>query len=214
MKPRIRVLLVDDHAVVREGYRRLLDTTPDVEVVAEAGDVPQAYAEYLGKQPEIVVLDISLPGASGFELMRRILARDPAAKILVFSMHEDPVFIARALDGGALGYLSKASAPELMREAVIAIANGQQYLPPPLAKALAGHRTLAGRSQFECLTEREFEILRLMGAGRSAGEIANLLHVSSKTVANYQTAIRHKLGADNLRDLVRLALNEISGRTL
>lgn len=209
----IRVLLVDDHAVVREGYRRLLETVEGIAVVAEAADAQQAYQEFMAHRPDVVVLDISLPGASGFDLLRRLLARDPAARTLVFSMHEDPVFVSRAFDGGALGYLNKASAPELMIEAVCAIAAGQRYLPAPLAQALEAHRALAGRSQLETLTEREFEILRLMGEGMSASEIADLLHVSAKTVANYQTGIRHKLGAESIRDLMRIAVNELSGKT-
>ena len=206
MNPSIRVLLVDDHAVVREGYRRLLETTNRVAVIAEAADVTQAYRAYVEQQPDLVVLDINLPGASGFELLRRILARDANARILVFSMHEDPVFVARALDGGAHGYLTKASAPELMCEAVLAIAKGERYLPETLATALHTHRCLAGKARLDALTEREFEILRLMAEGLSAGEIADQLHVSGKTVANYQTGIRHKLGADSLRDLMRIAL--------
>lgn len=202
----IRVLLVDDHAVVREGYRRLLEATDRVAVVAEAADVQQAYLACVELQPDVVVLDINLPGASGFEFLRRILARDPGTRVLVFSMHEDPVFVSRALAGGARGYLTKASAPELMCEAVLAIASGERYLPEALAEALRTHRSLAGETQLDILTEREFEILRLMAEGLGAGEIADRLHVSGKTVANYQTGIRHKLGAESLRDLMRIAL--------
>lgn len=206
MKPPVRVLLVDDHAVVREGYRRLLEATAEVVVVAEAADAEQAYTRFSEHQPDIAVIDISLPGASGLEVMRRILARTPSARILIFSMHEDPVFVARALDGGAMGYLSKASAPELMLAAVLAIAVGRRFVPTTLMERVRHLRAEEKQPPLTTLSEREFEILRLMAEGRQANEIALLLHVSSKTVANYQTSIRHKLGAESIRDLICYAL--------
>lgn len=206
MSVQIRILLVDDHAVVREGYRRLLESTGRMTVVAEAANADDAYAAYLNHAPDLVILDISLPGTSGFEVLRRVLARNPRALILVFSMHEDPVYVKRALDGGARGYLSKASAPENMLAAVIAITGGQTYVPPALQEVLARSRCEQQSGSLDQLTEREFEILRLMATGYDATEIAEALFVSTKTVANYQTAIRHKLGARNLREVIHRAI--------
>lgn len=202
----IRVLLVDDHAVVREGYRRLLEATPEIRVVAEAGNGEDAYARFMEASPDVVVMDITLPGFSGFEALRRILGRQPAARVLMFSMHEDPVFILRALDGGARGYLTKASAPDMMVEAVRSIAAGGRFLPPALARKLQGRALNEERLRLEALSEREFEVLRLLAAGQGLAEIATLLCVSGKTVANYQTSIRQKLGCDNAMQVLRIAL--------
>ena len=202
----IRVLLVDDHAVVREGYRRLLEATPEIRVVAEAGIAEDAYARFMEASPDVVVMDITLPGISGFEALRRILGRQPAARVLMFSMHEDPVFVLRALDGGARGYLTKASAPDMMVEAVRSIAAGGRFVPPELARKLQDRASSEERLRLEALSEREFEVLRLLAAGHGLAEIAALLCVSGKTVANYQTSIRQKLGCDNAMQLLRIAL--------
>jgi two-component system, NarL family, invasion response regulator UvrY len=202
----IRVLLVDDHAVVREGYRRLLETTPEIRVVAEAGNGEDAYARFVEANPDVVVMDITLPGISGFETLRRILGRQTAARILMFSMHEDPVFVLRALDGGARGYLTKASAPDMMVEAVRTIAAGGRFMPPELARKLQDRALNEERLRLEALSEREFEVLRLLAAGHGLAEIATLLCVSGKTVANYQTSIRQKLGCDNAMQVLRIAL--------
>ncbi len=202
----IRVLLVDDHAVVREGYRRLLEATPGIRVVAEAGNGEDAYARFMEASPDIVVMDITLPGFSGFEALRRILGRQPAARVLMFSMHEDPVFVLRALDGGARGYLTKASAPDMMVEAVRSIAAGGRFLPPALARKLQDRALSEERLRLDALSEREFEVLRLLAAGHGLAEIAILLCVSGKTVANYQTSIRQKLGCENAMQVLRIAL--------
>lgn len=202
----IRILLVDDHAVVREGYKRLLDSTGRMAVVAEASNADEAYGSFVSLAPDLVILDLSLPGASGFDVLRRILGRNPRAQILIFSMHEDPVFVRRALDRGARGYLSKASAPENMLAAVHAITSGQVYVPKALREGLA-HRHLEQQSEsLDRLSEREFEILRLMASGLDAAGIAEIIFISTKTVANYQTAIRHKLRARNLREVVHRAI--------
>lgn len=206
MRAPIRVLLVDDHAVVREGYRRLLEATPKIRVVAEAGNGEDAYARFLEAGPDVVVMDITLPGTSGFEALRRILGRQPAARVLMFSMHEDPVFVLRALDGGARGYLTKASAPDMMVEAVRSIAAGGRFLPPALARKLQDRVLNEERLRLEALSEREFEVLRLLAAGQGLAEIATMLCVSGKTVANYQTSIRQKLGCDNAMQVLRIAL--------
>ncbi len=202
----IRVLLVDDHAVVREGYRRLLEATQRISVVAEAGSGEDAYRQFLESMPDVVVMDISLPGVGGLEVLRRILAREPAAQVLMFSMHEDPVFISRALERGARGYLTKASAPEMMVDAVLSIAAGRCFIAPDVARILEARRSLVADRELDPLTEREFEVLRLLIEGRSVAEIADLMCLSAKTISNYQTAIRQKIGAETPMQLLRAAL--------
>ena len=202
----LRVLLVDDHAVVREGYRRLLEATGDIAVVAEVASGEAAYAAFTDQAPDVVIMDISLPGISGLDALRRIRARAPTARVLMFSMHADPVFVNRALDGGALGYLTKASAPDMLVEAARTVASGRRFLPQDLARELGKSLAREERRRLDALTEREFEVLRLLTEGRALHEIAALLCVSGKTVANYQTSIRQKLGVDNHMQLLRLAL--------
>ncbi len=206
MTAALRVLLVDDHAVVREGYRRLLEATGDIAVVAEAASGEAAYAAFTDQVPDVVIMDISLPGISGLEALRRIRAREPTARVLIFSMYADPIFVTRAFDGGALGYLTKASAPDMLLEAVRTVAAGRRFLPQDLAQELGESLAKEERRRIETLTEREFEVLRLLTEGRALREIAALLCVSSKTVANYQTSIRQKLSVDNHMQLLRLAL--------
>lgn len=200
----IDVLLVDDHAVVREGYRRLLESAGQIRVSGEAGDGEEAYRLFAARHFDVVVMDITLPGVSGLEIMRRMLARDARARVLIFSMHEEAVFPARALKFGAMGYATKSSAPEVLVQAVRDIAQGRIYLADGITRALA--QCPVPEDIRDCLTEREFEILRLLAAGRALAEISELLHLSSKTVANYQTSIREKLGADNAFQLMRMAL--------
>jgi len=171
----IRVLLVDDHAVVREGYRRLLEATQRILVAAEADSGEDAYKKFIEHAPDVVVMDISLPGIGGLEVLRRIMARKAAARVLMFSMHEDPVFVSRALDGGAMGYLSKASAPEMMVDAVTAIAGGHRFIGSDVAGKLESMRSGLELGKLDPLTEREFEVLRLLVDGRTVSEIAELL---------------------------------------
>lgn len=206
MMAKLRVLLVDDHAVVREGYRRLLEATGEITVVAEAASGEEAYARFANCAPDVVVMDISLPGIGGLEALHRIRARDPGARVLMFSMHEEPVFVERAVVGGALGYLSKASAPDMLVDAVRTIAVGRRFIPQELTRRMGEGLPKDEHRRLDVLSEREFEVLRLLTDGRSLSEIAALLCVSGKTVANYQTSIRQKLGADNPMQLLRLAL--------
>lgn len=200
----IDVLLVDDHAVVREGYRRLLESTGQIRVRGEAGDGEEAYRLFVAQRFDVVVMDITLPGASGLESMRRMLARDAKARILIFSMHEEAVFPARAMQFGAMGYVTKSSAPDVLVQAVCTVAQGSCYLASEIAEALT--QQAPARDLRDALSEREFEILRLLANGRTLAEVAGLLHLSGKTVANYQTSIREKLGADNAFQVMRLAI--------
>jgi DNA-binding NarL/FixJ family response regulator len=201
----IEVLLVDDHAVVREGYRRLLEQTEDIHVLAEAGNGEDAYRLFCDLRPKVVVMDISLPRISGIEVTRRMVAREAAARILVFSMHEDVVFSSRALAAGARGYVAKSAAPEVLVEAIRCIAKGQSFVDHEMAQKLALRRIGSDPDPVSVLTEREFEVFRLLAKGQPVADIAGILNLTAKTVANHQSAIRQKLGVDNAAQLVRLA---------
>jgi len=200
----VRVMLVDDHAVVREGYRRLLERESDIEVVGEAGNAAQACERALALCPDVVVMDIALPGSSGIEAMRRMLSDRPQLRVLIFSMHDDAIFSTRALQGGALGYLSKASAPEDLLHAIRVVARGERYVSPDVAANIARSASASGQLGLETLTTREFEVLRLLLQGETLNEIGERLGLSEKTVANHQSAIREKLGAKNSMQLARL----------
>ncbi|HEY8520805.1 MAG TPA: response regulator transcription factor [Gammaproteobacteria bacterium] len=204
--PRVRVLLVDDHAVVRAGYRLLLRQAPEIEVVAEAGTGEQACSAFVAHRPDVVVMDLSLPGISGLEALRRILARDPAARVLVFSMHEDALFVERALAAGARGYIAKSSAPTVLVDAVKRVAGGEMHVDPGLAPRLQAHRARGADTPFGALSRREFEIFCLLAEGLSSTDIARRLALSPKTVANYASQIKDKLGAGTTAELARLAI--------
>ena len=199
----IRVLLVDDHAVVREGYRRLLEREPGIEVVGEAGNAAQACESARALSLDVVVMDIGLPGASGIDALRHMLAERPQLRVLIFSMHDDAIFCSRAMDAGAVGFLSKSSAPEALIEAIYAVFRGERYLSPDVAENLARQRSMSAPLVLDALTAREFEVLRLLVRGETVGAIATRLGLSEKTVANHQTALRDKLG---VRNGVQLAL--------
>jgi len=205
---RTSVLLVDDHAVVREGYRRLLERTDDLVVVGEAASGEEAYRLFGELEPRVVVMDISLPGIGGIEAARRILARDSAARILMFSVHEDVVFSSRALQTGARGYVTKASAPEVLVEAVRLVAAGKLYISHDMAQELAVQMVPGHHNPLQALSAREFEVFRLLVAGHRIEEIARILSLSTKTVANYQSSIRQKLDVSNTAQVVRLALSQ------
>lgn len=203
-KPPVRLLLVDDHAVVREGYRRLLERSRSIRVVGEAADAQSAYLAFLEHRPQVTVMDISLPGASGIEALRRIRGRDPSAKVLMFSMHEDPVFAARALQAGAGGYVTKAAAPDVLVEAVLRVAQGKPYLAGNIAQELALNR-IGDADPAAVLSPREFEVLRQLVAGRTLPQIARSLGLTPKTVANHQSSLRQKLGVGTAVQLLQAA---------
>jgi DNA-binding NarL/FixJ family response regulator len=200
----ISVLLVDDHPVVRTGYRRLLDASGDIQVVAEADDADDGYQAWVRLQPAVTVTDLSLPGPSGLELIRRIRVRDGDARILVFSVHSSEATVERALALGACGFVSKRSEPAVLRAAVRHAAAGDRpYLSEDLQR---GGATADRASVTAVLTPREFEVFRLLALGHSAAECARLLHLSEKTIANYQTQVKEKLGVATSAALVHLAL--------
>ena len=198
----ISVLLVDDHAVVREGYRRLLERQGDIVVIGEAADATEAHALFSALDPQIVVMDITLPGASGIEAMQRMLVHRPDTRVLVFSMHDEAIFARRALQAGAFGYLTKASAPDVLVEAVHAVAEGKKYLSADIARKLALREAGVEQQGADKLSARELEVLRLLTQGRSVREIAESMGLNAKTVANHQSIIKQKLGADTAIQLL------------
>lgn len=202
----IRVMLVDDHAVVRAGYRMLLKNSSDIEVIAEADNGEMGCKYYVELQPDVVVMDLSLPGIGGLEAIRRIIARDPAARVLVFSMHEDTIFVEQALQAGARGYMTKSGAPEGLIEAVRTLHGGMTYLDKSIAERLAFQKMRGKDTPFSGLSTREFEIFCLLAEGHNTSEIAKRLSLSYKTVANYSTQIKNKLEVNSIAEIARLAI--------
>jgi two-component system invasion response regulator UvrY len=202
----IRVLLVDDHEVVRAGYRRLFESSQDIQVIAEAASGEEAYSLYLQHRPSVVVMDLSMPGSGGLDASRRILARDREARILVFSVHENEVFLNRALDQGILGYISKRSASRVMVEAVRQVAAGEPYIGQEMLPFLLKRRASADSELVNGLSPREFEVFRLRAEGLSVNDIAQLLNVSPKTIGHHNTSLKQKLGAVNDAELTRMAI--------
>jgi len=202
----INILLVDDHAVVREGYRRLLERRADLRIEAEAGSAEEAQQCLRESTPDVIVLDLSLPGMGGIELTRRILQRNPEARILVFSMHRDPLFASQALRAGALGYVTKSSSPEVLIQAVYKVARREKVLSPDIAPEMALSLLQGENNPARDLSPREFEILRLLLDGQGVEEIGNLLNISPKTVQNGHYQIKAKLGVKTDIELARLAI--------
>lgn len=198
----IRVMLVDDHAIVREGYRRLIEKHGDLEVVSEASDASSAYDKYKSSHPDVVVMDISMPGRGGIDAVRQIRQWDPAARVLVFSMHANATYALQAFRAGAKGYVTKSSAPELLISAVRSVAENRPAICPEISEILAASRLAEHAKALEQLSPREFEILRMILDAKSTDEIATAFHLSSKTVANYHYAIKSKLGVSSDIDLV------------
>ncbi|MBP6900908.1 MAG: response regulator transcription factor [Burkholderiaceae bacterium] len=206
-----RVMLVDDHAVVRAGYRRLLELESDLQVVAECADGDSAQAELQrllapGDGPpalDLLVLDLSLPGRSGLDLLRRISLRWPGLRTLVFSMHDSPAMVAQALQAGAAGFVTKSSEPAVLVDALRRVAQGQSgVLSPDIAQAV---RQPAAQAPHLALSPREFQVLQGLVAGWTLEQIAGHLRISSKTVSNCQTLVRQKLGVSTAVELLRYA---------
>lgn len=212
----IRVMLVDDHPVVRTGYARLLEQAGDMRVVAEADDAEQALAAWgRGQGIDVVVTDLSMPGAGGLALIGRLLEAAPMARVLVFSMHDSAALVQRALEAGALGYVPKSSAPQVLVDAVRTVAAGRRAVYGEAVLALAGagaggrggdRQAVSDRDRIASLTEREFEMFRLLAQGHALADCASLLGVSPKTASNYQTLIRDKLGVSTSAALAHLAI--------
>ena len=200
----MKVLLVDDHAIVRSGLRRLLAALPGLQI-SEAATGREALTLVRGERPALVILDLNLPGLGGLELLRRILAEHPDARVVVLSMHAEAFYATRALRAGAVGYLSKNASPEELLEAVRRVAGGGRYIEAEIAQGLALQTAETGNPRDQ-LTERDLEIMRLLGDGQGLANIADALGVSYKTVANTCSQIKAKLGVARTIDLVRLSI--------
>jgi DNA-binding NarL/FixJ family response regulator len=201
----MRILIVDDHPIVASGCRALLAGRADVEIL-EAADAASGEGVFVAERPDICIVDINLPGVSGFELARRLLVRDAAARIIMFSMNDDPIFAARAIETGAKGYVSKSGDPGDLVEAINRVGEGGVFLPPAIAQSIAFAGPGFAESRFAKLTQREIEILRLLGTGKSLSEIAWLINASYKTIANTSSIMRQKLGLRSSAELVRFAI--------
>lgn len=202
----ISVLLVDDHTVVRTGFRLLLESTPDVRVVAEADSGEAACRRFDETTPDVVVLDLSMPGMGGLEALRRLRARNQSAKMLALSAHDDVMHARRALRQGALGFLSKRTAPETLLEAVRTVAAGQRYIDPRLAQEIALADVSGTVSPLELLSEREFEVFMRLANGSAVQRIATELNLSASTVGTHLYNIKQKLQVSNQAELTLVAL--------
>ena len=201
----IQLLLIDDHAVVRQGYRRLLELQGTMTVIGEAGTGEDGMRLWRERQPDLCIVDLALPDLGGLEVIARIRQRDHTARLLGFSMHRDALWALRALEAGALGYVTKSSPPEVLLQAVNTVAGRRTFISPDLAQEVRQLRGEGERGPSDLLTPRESEILRLLLDGRSVADIATTLSLSPKTVHNTHYQIKAKLGAANDFELVRLA---------
>lgn len=202
----IRVMLVDDHAVVRMGFKLLLQGADDIEVVAEAESGEEAIKRYPAIKPDVVVMDISMPGIGGLEAVTRLLAKDPAAKVLILSAHEDSSHPKRLLKAGAVGYLSKRSAAEELIQAIHQVFKGKTFLDSKLAQAMAMQQLTGEQNPVEVLSDREFEVFMLLAKGQSVAQIAEKLFLSPRTVGTHLYNIKQKLNAGNSAEITLIAM--------
>ncbi len=204
---RLKILLVDDHSVVRAGVRRLLEAIDGTQILeAETGH--ETLAQFRNEQPDLVLLDLNMQGVGGLELLRRLLLEDKKARVIVFTMHSEPIYAARALKLGAKGYVTKSASADELVAAVRKVSDGGHYIEAELAEKLAIGR-FDGEDPLHQLTTREVEILRLLGDGKSLTAIAETLGVSYKTVANTCSLIKNKLGLQRTADLIKVSLEHL-----
>ncbi|MBL1142388.1 MAG: response regulator transcription factor [Proteobacteria bacterium] len=206
MSDKIKVMLVDDHAVVRAGYQMLLKSSPEIDVVAEANSGEEAYRLHGLHEIDVIVMDLSLPGIGGIEAIKRIHARDNKTKVLVFSMHEEIIFVEQSLQAGASGYITKSTDPQLLVEAIKRLSRGEKYIDPELAQRLAYEKSRGQDSPLSDFSTREFEIFCMLAEGLNTSEVAKRLSLSYKTVANYSTQIKTKLDVATVADIARIAI--------
>lgn len=209
MKDKIRILLVDDHLVVRAGFKMLLATGDNIQVIGEAERGEQAIQLYQELNPDILVMDLSMPGIGGLETIRRIVQRDAQARILVFSVHHEQVYVNRALNAGARGYITKNSAPGILAQAIVAIMEGQCYVEHGLLKESRETERGGGsdhQTTIAGFSPREFDVFSLLAQGLTVHKVADQLCLGHKTVANYATQIKKKLQVDTTTELAHIAV--------
>ncbi len=202
----INVMLVDDHAVVRMGFKMLLESAADIKVIAEAENGETAIKSYMEHKPNVVVMDITMPGMGGLEAIERILAKDSGAKILVLSAHEDSVHPKRVLNAGAMGYLTKRSAAEELIKAIRSVASGKKYIEAGVAQQMAIQQLSGSQSPVDVLSEREFEVFMSLAKGKTTNEIAENLFLSPRTVGTHLYNIKQKLNAQNSAEIALIAM--------
>jgi two-component system invasion response regulator UvrY len=204
----ITVMLIDDHPVVLDGFGRLLDNTPGIKVVAKAGDGETACDLYQKHLPDVTILDLNMPGIGGMETLRRIRAKNPGARILVFTLHDNTTMILRMMEAGAMGYLTKQSAAVEMVNAIRQVATGKRYVDPKHLSGILSRNLNPANDPISTLSEREFQLFRLLAEGHSVVEIAGILSISPKTAGAHHTSIMKKLDVHNSVQLVKLAIQQ------
>jgi len=209
----MRVLIVDDHPMIIAGCRGMLSSHIDIEVI-EARDAGGALDAHTSASPDVTVLDINLPGDSGFEVLRRILKQQPRSRIIVFTMNEDPVFAAQAIELGAMGYIAKSEDPSQFVKALRLVADGTCYVSDQMAQKLAFFQQQHHNNPFLDLSAREVETLRLLAEGKGMAEIAHVMKISYKTAANCCSLLKRKLGARSRADLIRMAVEGKAARQI
>lgn len=202
----INVLLVDDHAVVRMGFKMLLESASDIKVVAEADSGEQGVKQFAEHHPDVVVMDITMPGIGGLEAIERIMAKEGSAKILVLSAHEDSVHPKRVLNAGAMGYLTKRSAAEELIKAIRTVAGGKRYLEATVAQQMAIQQLSGEENPVDVLSDREFEVFMALAKGKTTNEIAETLCLSPRTVGTHLYNIKQKLNANNSAEIALIAM--------
>lgn len=203
---RIKVMLVDDHAVVRMGFKLLLQGSADIEVIGEAQSGEEALRHFQELAPDVLVMDISMPGIGGLEAIDRVLAKDPQQKILVLSAHEDVMHARRVLKAGAAGYLTKRSAAEVLMEAIRAVHKGQLFLEPQIAQAMAMEQVSGSKNPVDALSEKEFKVFVELAKGKSVQDIADVMSLSPRTIGTHLYNIKQKLDAANSAELAIIAI--------
>lgn len=202
----IKVMLVDDHAVVRMGFKMLLETSDDIRVITEAENGEEAIKAFMEHKPDVIVMDITMPGMGGMEAIERILNKEPSAKILVLSAHEDSVHPKRVLNAGAKGYVTKRSAAEELIKAIRAVASGKKYIEASVAQQMAIQQLSGEQNPVDVLSEREFEVFMSLAKGKTTNEIAETLFLSPRTVGTHLYNIKQKLNANNSAEIALIAM--------
>jgi len=203
----IRIVMADDHAIVREGLKRIVGEVPDLQVVGEAADGTQVMQRVRELDVDVLVLDLSMPGRSGMELIKLVKSEKPKLRILVLSMHQETQYAVRAIKSGANGYLTKETAPALLEQAIRKVAAGGAYISSDVAEQLAlGAMPGSEAAPHETLSDREFQVFRLLVSGKSVTEAGNELHLSVKTISTHKANLMQKLGLANQTELVRYAM--------